>query len=70
MNGTDNFPTVLKSRFCMHLIHSRQSQDVTCSELSCFFVKLIEKMPTWSPALRNGTPQGGWVLLEVAFRLQ
>lgn len=33
-------------------------------------IELIQKMPNWSPALRNGTPQGGWVLLEVAFRLQ
>lgn len=33
-------------------------------------IELIEKMPNWSPALRNGAPQGGWVLLEVAFRLQ
>jgi protein TonB len=33
-------------------------------------MELISKMPNWSPAFRNGTPQGGWVLLEVAFRLQ
>jgi protein TonB len=33
-------------------------------------MELIKKMPNWSPAFRNGTPQGGWVLLEVAFRLQ
>jgi periplasmic protein TonB len=33
-------------------------------------IELIQKMPNWSPAFRNGTPQGGWVLLEVAFRLQ
>jgi TonB family protein len=33
-------------------------------------IKLIEQMPTWSPAFRNGQVQGGWVLLEVAFRLQ
>ncbi|MEY4933859.1 MAG: hypothetical protein RIS64_218 [Bacteroidota bacterium] len=33
-------------------------------------IEMIQKMPNWSPALRNGTPNGGWVLLEVAFRLQ
>ncbi len=33
-------------------------------------IELIQKMPNWSPAFRNGTSQGGWVLLEVAFRLQ
>jgi periplasmic protein TonB len=44
-----------------------QSPSYDCDKS---LINLIQKMPTWSPALRNGTPQGGWVLLEVAFRLQ
>jgi TonB family protein len=33
-------------------------------------INLIQQMPNWSPAFRNGQVQSGWVLLEVAFRLQ
>ena len=70
MNGAEGNATV---RFLVapdgtaSRIKILQSPGYDCDKS---LIKLIEKMPTWSPALRNGTPQGGWVLLEVAFRLQ
>ena len=44
-----------------------QSPGYDCDKA---LITLIQKMPNWTPAFHNGTPQGGWVLLEVAFRLQ